>query len=234
MCGHRRRPRRRRRPRLICEGITNGSRTAHSTLLASLCFRRHYSSAHGSVYGKKRRTGGTASNGAKAFSIVSAALYNRLDPADSIAHPFPAVLRPDGPVHRLHLFRLYPIASCSPLRFRPIRRPPLFAILIFLDQALQRFPPSRAERICRFGRQRPHASYLHSGSQPSHSGVSTQRSSAQDYADPQRVTSTTVNLVLTVRKAASLAISVWYYGSGITPGLVIGGLMVLGENLSLP
>jgi UDP-xylose/UDP-N-acetylglucosamine transporter B4 len=37
-----------------------------------------------------------------------------------------------------------------------------------------------------------------------------------------------VNLVLTVRKAVSLAISVWYYGSGATPGLIAGGAMVLG------
>lgn len=37
----------------------------------------------------------------------------------------------------------------------------------------------------------------------------------------------TVNLVLTVRKAVSLAISVWYYGSGLTWSLVVGGAMVL-------
>lgn len=37
----------------------------------------------------------------------------------------------------------------------------------------------------------------------------------------------TVNLVLTVRKAVSLAISVWYYGSGMTWSLVVGGGMVL-------
>jgi UDP-xylose/UDP-N-acetylglucosamine transporter B4 len=46
--------------------------------------------------------------------------------------------------------------------------------------------------------------------------------------EEQRVNSTTVNLVLTVRKAVSLAISVWYYGSGATPGLIAGGAMVLG------
>jgi UDP-xylose/UDP-N-acetylglucosamine transporter B4 len=46
----------------------------------------------------------------------------------------------------------------------------------------------------------------------------------------QRVNSTTVNLVLTIRKAVSLAISVWYYGSGATPGLIIGGAMVLGTS----
>lgn len=46
-----------------------------------------------------------------------------------------------------------------------------------------------------------------------------------------RVSSTTVNLVLTVRKAVSLALSVWYYGSGITPGLAIGGGMVLGGTI---
>jgi UDP-xylose/UDP-N-acetylglucosamine transporter B4 len=43
------------------------------------------------------------------------------------------------------------------------------------------------------------------------------------------VSSTTVNLVLTVRKAVSLGLSVWYYGTGVTPGLAIGGGMVLGE-----
>ncbi|OXC68755.1 hypothetical protein AYX13_02681, partial [Cryptococcus neoformans] len=42
-----------------------------------------------------------------------------------------------------------------------------------------------------------------------------------------RVNSVTVNLVLTVRKAVSLAISVWYYGSGMTWSLVVGGGMVL-------
>ncbi|GFZ49994.1 hypothetical protein JCM24511_07747 [Saitozyma sp. JCM 24511] len=42
-----------------------------------------------------------------------------------------------------------------------------------------------------------------------------------------RVNSTSVNLVLTLRKAVSLAISVWYYGSGVSTGLAIGGLMVL-------
>ena len=46
----------------------------------------------------------------------------------------------------------------------------------------------------------------------------------------QRVSSTTVNLVLTVRKAVSLGLSVWYCGSGVTPGLAIGGAMVLGES----
>lgn len=48
---------------------------------------------------------------------------------------------------------------------------------------------------------------------------------------PQRVSSTTVNLVLTLRKAASLAISVWYYGSGASTGLVVGGAMVLGGTM---
>ncbi|GHJ88242.1 hypothetical protein NliqN6_4644 [Naganishia liquefaciens] len=42
-----------------------------------------------------------------------------------------------------------------------------------------------------------------------------------------RVSSLTVNLVLTLRKALSLAISVTYYGSGFTPGLAIGSAMVL-------
>ncbi|OCF34293.1 hypothetical protein I317_04187 [Kwoniella heveanensis CBS 569] len=42
-----------------------------------------------------------------------------------------------------------------------------------------------------------------------------------------RVNAVTVNLVLTVRKAVSLGISVWYYGSGMTPGLAAGGAMVL-------
>jgi hypothetical protein len=47
----------------------------------------------------------------------------------------------------------------------------------------------------------------------------------------QRVSSLTVNLVLTLRKALSLAISVTYYGSGFTPGLAIGSAMVLGAFL---
>ncbi|WVF68435.1 hypothetical protein IAT40_003200 [Kwoniella sp. CBS 6097] len=42
-----------------------------------------------------------------------------------------------------------------------------------------------------------------------------------------RVNAVTVNMVLTVRKAVSLGISVWYYGSGMTPGLAAGGGMVL-------
>ncbi|WVQ95982.1 hypothetical protein IAU59_003081 [Kwoniella sp. CBS 9459] len=42
-----------------------------------------------------------------------------------------------------------------------------------------------------------------------------------------RVNAVTVNLILTVRKAVSLGISVWYYGSGMTPGLAAGGCMVL-------
>ncbi|ORX37785.1 UAA transporter [Kockovaella imperatae] len=42
-----------------------------------------------------------------------------------------------------------------------------------------------------------------------------------------RVNSTTVNLVLTLRKAVSLAISVWFYGSGVTSGLLLGGALVL-------
>lgn len=37
-----------------------------------------------------------------------------------------------------------------------------------------------------------------------------------------------MNLVLTVRKAVSLAISVWYNGTGASTGLVLGGAMVLG------
>ncbi|EIW71590.1 hypothetical protein TREMEDRAFT_27309 [Tremella mesenterica DSM 1558] len=49
-----------------------------------------------------------------------------------------------------------------------------------------------------------------------------------------RVNATTVNLVLTVRKAISLGISVWYYGSGVTPGLFWGGIMVLCQSLLLP
>ena len=48
----------------------------------------------------------------------------------------------------------------------------------------------------------------------------------------KRVNSTTVNLVLTLRKAASLAISVWFYGSGFSLGLGIGGTMVLSEQAS--
>ncbi|BEI84960.1 hypothetical protein CcaverHIS002_0503610 [Cutaneotrichosporon cavernicola] len=46
-----------------------------------------------------------------------------------------------------------------------------------------------------------------------------------------RVSSTTVNLILTVRKAVSLALSVWYYGSGWSWGLIVGGAMVLGGTL---
>lgn len=45
------------------------------------------------------------------------------------------------------------------------------------------------------------------------------------------MSSTTVNLILTLRKAASLSISVWYYGSGVTPGLVVGGALVLGGTM---
>ena len=46
----------------------------------------------------------------------------------------------------------------------------------------------------------------------------------------KRVNSTTVNLVLTIRKAVSLAISVWFYGSGANAGLLTGGAMVLGPS----
>ncbi|KAL7425048.1 golgi uridine diphosphate-N-acetylglucosamine transporter [Cryptotrichosporon argae] len=46
-----------------------------------------------------------------------------------------------------------------------------------------------------------------------------------------RVSSTTVNLVLTLRKAVSLAISVWFYGSGVSTGLLLGGAMVLGGTM---
>ncbi|WWC95735.1 hypothetical protein V866_002601 [Kwoniella sp. B9012] len=42
-----------------------------------------------------------------------------------------------------------------------------------------------------------------------------------------KVNSVTVNLVLTVRKALSLAISVWWYRSGFNAGLGAGGIMVL-------
>ncbi|WRT69607.1 uncharacterized protein IL334_006596 [Kwoniella shivajii] len=42
-----------------------------------------------------------------------------------------------------------------------------------------------------------------------------------------KVNSVTVNLILTVRKAVSLAISVWWFGSGFNRGLAIGGGMVL-------
>lgn len=38
----------------------------------------------------------------------------------------------------------------------------------------------------------------------------------------------TVNLILTIRKAVSLGISVGYYGTGVTPGLGVGSAMVLG------
>ena len=43
-----------------------------------------------------------------------------------------------------------------------------------------------------------------------------------------------MNLVLTVRKAVSLGISVWYYGSGLNSGLAIGGVMVLCKQLLPP
>lgn len=46
-----------------------------------------------------------------------------------------------------------------------------------------------------------------------------------------RVSSTTVNLILTLRKAVSLAISVWFYGSGASWGLFIGGALVLGGTV---
>jgi len=35
--------------------------------------------------------------------------------------------------------------------------------------------------------------------------------------------------VLTVRKAVSLGISVWYYGTGVNAGLLVGGGLVMGE-----
>jgi UDP-xylose/UDP-N-acetylglucosamine transporter B4 len=35
---------------------------------------------------------------------------------------------------------------------------------------------------------------------------------------------------LTIRKAVSLAISVWFYGSGANAGLLTGGAMVLGPS----
>jgi UDP-xylose/UDP-N-acetylglucosamine transporter B4 len=50
----------------------------------------------------------------------------------------------------------------------------------------------------------------------------------------ERVNSTTVNLVLTIRKAVSLAISVWFYGSGANAGLLTGGAMVLGPSTVVP
>lgn len=40
-----------------------------------------------------------------------------------------------------------------------------------------------------------------------------------------------MNLILTLRKAVSLAISVWYYGAGASSGLVAGGAMVLGGTM---
>ncbi|CAK9781607.1 UAA transporter [Cutaneotrichosporon oleaginosum] len=46
-----------------------------------------------------------------------------------------------------------------------------------------------------------------------------------------RVSSTTVNLILTVRKAVSLALSLWFYGSGWSWGLIVGGTMVLGGTM---
>ncbi|KAG7548927.1 hypothetical protein FFLO_03219 [Filobasidium floriforme] len=42
-----------------------------------------------------------------------------------------------------------------------------------------------------------------------------------------RVSSVSVNLILTVRKAVSLGISVWYYGAGFNKGLTTGAAMVL-------
>ncbi|ORY34799.1 UAA transporter family-domain-containing protein [Naematelia encephala] len=49
-----------------------------------------------------------------------------------------------------------------------------------------------------------------------------------------KVNSTTVNLILTLRKAMSLTISVWYYGSGFSVGLAVGGAMVLSELQNVP
>jgi UDP-xylose/UDP-N-acetylglucosamine transporter B4 len=43
----------------------------------------------------------------------------------------------------------------------------------------------------------------------------------------QKVSSVSVNLILTVRKAVSLGISVWFYGAGFNPGLIAGAAMVL-------
>jgi UDP-xylose/UDP-N-acetylglucosamine transporter B4 len=51
---------------------------------------------------------------------------------------------------------------------------------------------------------------------------------------PQRVSSVSVNLILTVRKAVSLLISVVYYGSGFNLGLTVGAGMVLGECDAYP
>lgn len=48
---------------------------------------------------------------------------------------------------------------------------------------------------------------------------------------PQRVSSVSVNLILTVRKAVSLGISVWFYGAGFNKGLTTGAAMVLGKRL---
>jgi UDP-xylose/UDP-N-acetylglucosamine transporter B4 len=56
---------------------------------------------------------------------------------------------------------------------------------------------------------------------------------ARNGSSHQRVSSTTVNLILTVRKAVSLALSVWYYGSGWSWGLIVGGAMVLGELMNV-
>lgn len=53
-------------------------------------------------------------------------------------------------------------------------------------------------------------------------------SGADQSLPSQKVSSVSVNLILTLRKAVSLAISVWYYGSGFNKGLVLGASMVLG------
>ncbi|KAG8923678.1 golgi uridine diphosphate-N- acetylglucosamine transporter [Tulasnella sp. 418] len=47
-----------------------------------------------------------------------------------------------------------------------------------------------------------------------------------------QVSSVSVNLVLTARKAMSLCFSVWYFGSGLNQGLAIGSAMVLGGSLA--
>jgi UDP-xylose/UDP-N-acetylglucosamine transporter B4 len=42
----------------------------------------------------------------------------------------------------------------------------------------------------------------------------------------QRVTSVTTNLVLTARKAASLCLSVWWFGAGVSTRLALGATLV--------
>ena len=47
----------------------------------------------------------------------------------------------------------------------------------------------------------------------------------------QTVSSVSTNLVLTARKAVSLVLSVWWFGSGWNRGLVLGGSLVFAGSV---